>query len=121
MPVQIPSTAHSRRDGPWDGPTLVLILCAAGAAATFAVFAWTLPFALVLPLFSVAAIAGAAAVASLAVSLAWTQPRGPRQTRITSRITYWDIAGALTLVGIVAALLSDPEQVVPLMEARRPD
>jgi len=38
-----------------------------------------------------------------------------------ARITYWDIAGALTFIGIVAALLSDPDQVVPLMEARRSD
>jgi len=112
MPVQIPSAAHSRHDGPWDGPTLVLILCLTGGTATFAVFAWALPFALVLPLFSVAVIACAGAVAALA----WAQPKAR-----PARITYWDIAGALTFIGIVAALLSDPDQVVPLMEARRSD
>jgi len=93
---------------------LVLILCTTGAAATFAALAWKVPFALVLPLFSVVLIAGAVAVAALA----WASSSEPRRP---ARVTYWDIAGALTLIGIVAALLSDPEQVVPLMEARRPD
>jgi hypothetical protein len=113
MPVRLPSTVRARREGPWGGPVLALILCLTAAAATFAVFAWHLPFALVLPLFSVVVIGGAAAIAFLA----WTQPLQPSAVRIT----YWDVAGALTLIGITAALLSDPDQVVPLMEARRSD
>jgi len=34
-----------------------------------------------------------------------------------ARLTYWDVAGALTLVGIGAAVLVDPEQLAPLFDA----
>jgi hypothetical protein len=33
------------------------------------------------------------------------------------RVTYWDVAGALTLIGIGAATLIEPEQMLRLVEA----
>src|SRR5688572_4100750 len=110
MPVQIPVSNPSRRNDPWDGPKIALAALAGVGAAAFAVCAWILPAPLVLPAFSVLAIvlAGAAALMALAA-----QGR-PALTRVT----YWDIAGALTFIGICAALLSDPEQAIPLLESR---
>jgi hypothetical protein len=34
-----------------------------------------------------------------------------------ARLTYWDVAGALTLVGIGATTLIDPEQLARLFDA----
>jgi hypothetical protein len=68
------------------------------------------PGALLLPILSAALILSACVTALVA----WASPQ-PRP----DRLTYWDVTGALTLLGICAALLSEPEQVVPLLEARR--
>jgi hypothetical protein len=38
---------------------------------------------------------------------------------MATALTYWDIAGALTVVGIFAALLSEPELALPLLEDQR--
>lgn len=107
MPVQIPvrnSTPHG-----WDGPRLAAAGAGAAGLASFATAMWILPHALVLPAFSILAVAAAAAFSLLA----WRQTRA----RDPDRVTYWDLAGAATLVGIFAALLSDPQQVLPLLEA----
>jgi hypothetical protein len=80
-------------------------------AAGFGACVWALPAALVLPAFSVLAIALAGAAALLALAV--------RGRPALTRVTYWDIAGALTFVGICAALLSDPEQAIPLLESRQ--
>lgn len=49
---------------------------------------------------------GLAAVVAVA---AWRKPRKGR------RLTYWDVAGALTLIGILIAATIEPEQVVQLV------
>ena len=36
-----------------------------------------------------------------------------------ARLVYWDFAGALTLIGLCAALLGEPEQAVALLERDR--
>ena len=46
--------------------------------------------------------------------IAW-RGRRPHQ----SSLSYWDLAGAVTFVGIAAALMSDPDQALPLFEASR--
>jgi hypothetical protein len=38
------------------------------------------------------------------------------RSRRGSEVTYWDVAGALTLLGLCAAALVDPEQMVRLVE-----
>ena len=65
---------------------------------------------LVLPAVGVLAIIAAIAVAAIA----WLTAQ-----RLTATVNYWDIAGALTFVGIFAALLSDPELALPLLESQR--
>jgi hypothetical protein len=111
MPVQIPVSDKSRRGAPWEVPrgAIAILLCS-GAALIVAV-AWLLPRALVLPTVSVAAVLAAA----LTALIAWSRPRNPQ----SERVTYWDVAGALTLIGVCAALLSDPEAAIPLMESRQ--
>jgi hypothetical protein len=111
LPVDIPVSSPPRRTDPWDGPKVAMALSACLGATAFVLAAWTLPGPLVLPVFSVLAILAAGVLAVVA----WTGPR----PRPAARLTYWDIAGALTFIGVCAALLSDPEQALPLMEMRR--
>lgn len=62
----------------------------------------TLPFVVTL-------IFGLAAVVAL---VAWARGSMPRH-----RVTYWDVAGALTFIGIGAAAMIDPEQMLRLVAA----
>jgi hypothetical protein len=54
-------------------------------------------------------------LAALAALLAWRlgQPSGP------STVSYWDVAGALTLFGICAGAMLDADQMVRLVEGAR--
>ena len=110
MPVRIPVAQPHKRNR-WDGPSLALVALTAALAAASAGAMWALPRALLLPSLSVLMVALAAVVAFAAWR--WREPQRP------NRVTYWDIAGALTLFGIAAALLSDPAEVIPLLEARK--
>ena len=83
-----------------------LITSAVAIAGIGLLAAFVLPVALVLPVLSVALVLGAGAVALYA----WARPARDQA------ITPWDVSGALAFLGIAAALLSDPEQVLPLME-----
>jgi hypothetical protein len=65
----------------------------------------------VLPIVSVMAVVAAGTTAVLA----WLTA----QRLIATGVTYWDITGALTFIGIFAALLSDAGQVLPLLESQR--
>lgn len=94
------------------------------AAATLVSLSWlSLPATLALPAFSVICMTSATFVALLA----WLKPTRIAAGRLGAnrlnaiRLTAWDIVGALTLIGISAALLSDPEQAIPLLEARQTD
>ena len=93
------------------GPQMLSLLVLIGGAALFGLLVLWLPSPLVLPALSLALLAGAALVALLA----WQRPR-PHQ----SLLGYWDLAGALTFIGIAAALLSEPDQVLPLLETVPP-
>jgi hypothetical protein len=53
-----------------------------------------------------------AALAALAGSYAGRTPRH-------ERLSYWDVAGALALVGIFASVLVDPDQLLRLLESGR--
>ncbi|MFA6264726.1 MAG: hypothetical protein WC670_03295 [Pseudolabrys sp.] len=74
-----------------------------------AVLIFLLPPEIVLPLFSVAALAGAAIVALAALV-------APRFAALKP-VNAWDVAGALTLIGCAAAILGEIE---PLLEYLKP-
>jgi uncharacterized membrane protein (DUF4010 family) len=107
-----PLPSRSSR-GETAGPTVAAIVIGAALLAALAVSAWSLPPALVLPAFSLIALGIACAMALLA----WRQP-GAANGR---RVSYWDLAGALTFLGLCAAILSEPEQVLPLLEEAKRD
>lgn len=111
MPIRLTTSNPSKHLNPWDGPKITLALGACIGLVVFIAAAWSLPGPIVLPLFSIVAIAGAMTTAALG----WWSSQ-----RFTAHgLSYWDVAGAMTLVGICAALLSDPEQAIPLLEARQ--
>jgi hypothetical protein len=58
---------------------------------------------------------GLAAVASV---FAWKS----RQRRAGTQLTYWDVAGALVLIGVGLSVLIEPEQLAGVIESqsRRP-
>src|SRR5262245_35055273 len=56
------------------------------------------------------------ALALLAVLIALVASRG-HYAREADHITYWDVAGALTLFGICVASQIDPDQMVRLVES----
>lgn len=74
------------------------------AAAPLFLVAALVPRALVLPSVALAALAAAAAVSFVAW---WSNARRHSET-----ITLWDIAGACTLIGCAAAMLSEPETII---------
>jgi hypothetical protein len=57
-------------------------------------------------------------MASAAALIAWVSGRSPG----ASSLTYWDVAGALTFIGICVASTVEPNEMVALIEAadRRP-
>lgn len=95
------------------GPMLILAVGLCAAATLTSLSLLSLPAALALPAFSVISVLTAAFVALLA----WLTS----QHIVAGRLNVWDVVGALTLIGISAALLSDPEQALPLLESRQTD
>jgi hypothetical protein len=93
------------------GPQGALVTAALLTAAALWFLSATIPAPLILPVVSTLLLLGAAILALVA----WRQPGAdPRLPN------YWDVSGALTLAGIGAALLSEPDAVLPLMEAHLP-
>jgi hypothetical protein len=104
--------AHpQRRRLPQSGPQGVLIAAVLATAAALWFLSGTLPVPLVLPVVSTFLILAAALVAILAWRRPAIDPHLPN---------YWDVSGALTMAGIGAALLSEPDAVLPLLEAHLP-
>jgi hypothetical protein len=96
------------------GPPIAL---AAGVLATFSIVA-LLPTT---PPGGGSAVAIATLLflmASAAALVGWVNGRSPRG----SGLTYWDVAGALTFIGICVASTVEPNEMVALIEAadRRP-
>jgi hypothetical protein len=50
-------------------------------------------------------------LAGLVALVAWRRAPAPQ-----ARLTYWDVAGALTFIGLAAGALVDPEQMTRLIE-----
>lgn len=89
------------------GPSLTFFAAIAATAAVAGTAARALPADYVLPLTSASLFVLAAVVAVFG----WRQ----RKAREQAALTYWDVAGALTLIGICAAALVEPEQMVRVM------
>jgi hypothetical protein len=106
MPVKLGRSAPQAINGP---QTLALATLLAGFGA-FGLLVLFLPPPLVLPAISILLLIAAGGIALIA----W-RGRRPHQ----SSLSYWDLAGAVTFVGIAAALMSDPDQALPLFEASR--
>jgi len=85
-----------------------LAALAAAAAAPLLLLVTLLPRALVLPVFCLLALTGAALVAAVA----WIGSA----RRHSDRITPWDIAGALVFIGFAAGAISDPDRVLALFD-----
>ena len=90
------------------GTQVTLAALVAGAAAPIAFLVSLVPRAQVLPVLCLLALAGAALVALAA----WW--RGARSGG--DRITPWDVAGALALIGFAAGMLSEPHTVLALFD-----
>jgi hypothetical protein len=88
-----------------SGPQLVFVGALAAAVATAVVLAQSLSKDHVLPTVSTLLFLMAAAVALVA----WRHPtRGPH-------LSYWDVAGVLTFIGIFVAAAIEPDQMVRLV------
>jgi hypothetical protein len=83
----------------------------AATGAGFAAALVLLPPALVLPVTAIGLLLAAATLAALA----WLTPGEVGR----SRIVFFDIAGALAVIGLCAALLGEPEQAIALIEPDR--
>jgi uncharacterized membrane protein YfcA len=112
MPVTDPMRGEATGDRFAAGSNLALIGSAAVLAGTLLISAWSLPPQLVLPTVSLSALATACVVAFVAWRI---------RARERGHPTHWDIAGALTFIGMCAAILSEPDQVVPLLQAASSD
>ena len=83
----------------------------AAAAGGFTAALVLLPPVMVFPVTALGLLVTAATFALIA----WASPpeTGP------SRIVFWDFSGALTLIGLAAALFGEPEQAIALLERDR--
>jgi hypothetical protein len=103
----MPATDPIRRGDAASRPANGMALAAGLLAATFGLSVWKLPPAFTLPTVCLAAlVAGGAAAA-----FAWTS-----SVRDQGHPNYWDVAGALIFIGMCAAMLSEPDQLWPLLE-----
>ena len=106
--------AHAARQGlparRWYGLAIALAgaTAAAGAALTAALL--LLPPSLVFPVTGLALVVAAASFAFIA----WISP-----LEVGNRLVFWDVAGAMTVLGLCAALIGEPEQAVALLDRDR--
>jgi hypothetical protein len=110
VPIQLPTPKSDIRLRGWNGPTLAAATVVFAGASASCALVWTLPAPLVLPAIGVLATLAAVIVALIA----WLTAQ-----QVSGSLTYWDVVGALTVVGVFATLLSEPELVLPLLENQR--
>jgi hypothetical protein len=103
----MPATDPIRRGAAASRPVSGMAVAAGLLTATLGLSAWTLPPAFMLPTVCLAALVAAVAAAAFAWSSCAHDKGHPN---------YWDVAGALTFVGMCAAMLSEPDQLLPLLE-----
>jgi len=103
-PIRRPRTRTVRDVGP--AATFIAAVLATFVALALAAF--MLPRDLVLPTLATLYFV----LAALLALVAWRAQQRPDD----DALTYWDVAGALTLFGICAATLLDADQLVRLVE-----
>jgi hypothetical protein len=104
--------AH-RRNARTLGPPLAFAAAVLMASVTLATSTTLLSTDLAFAVCSVL-LFGLAALVAL---LAWSRGR----SRPGSEVTYWDVAGALILLGVCAGALVDPDHMVRLVEGAQRD
>ena len=117
MAITHPAKNFARRSDPWTlGPQVTFAVALLIAFAVLAISTTTLPTDFVFPLTSTLLFV----LAGLVALVAWSRGRPSEQAQANDQaahqVTYWDVAGALTFIGICAASLIDPDQMVRLME-----
>jgi drug/metabolite transporter (DMT)-like permease len=110
------ASAHdlARQDKrPARGPQVAFIASVLAIFGILMVSGRALPPDLVTPVI-VSLLFGLAAIVAIA---AWRNPR-----RLTAtQLNYWDVAGALVLIGMALSALIEPEQMVRLVEGDHRD
>lgn len=102
--IRTPPTATSQL-----GPPLALAAGLAAAVAALALFSQRLHGDLV-----PAALSGMFFVlAAVIAALTWRRPRK------TPRLSYWDVAGVFTLIGVCIAATVEPEQMINIVSPNR--
>jgi hypothetical protein len=95
----------------WHGIAVAIVAALAAAAGALVAAVVLLPPPQVLP----ASVAGLMLAAATTALIAWAAP--PEAGR--ARIMFWDIAGALTAIGVCAALFGETGEAVALLERDR--
>ena len=112
MPIISPAKRLGQRSRPRTrGPEVTFAAAVVTAFAALAACWALLPADVVLPAVSTLLFV----MACLVAFLAWRLEPAREQIRVT----YWDVAGALTLFGICVASQIDPDQMVRLVEGAR--
>ena len=101
----------SHRRPPTDDPLAPILAFVASLMAVLIVMILLLPQPVVLPAFSLWALAAAGALALLAAT---------RRSRAQRPLTAWDIAGAFTLIGCAAAIIGEIEPVLDYIRPAAP-
>lgn len=107
IPAKIEETEASAQP---IGPVHLFAL-AAGASAILAAYAARK----ISPDALYPAVAAALFVAAaLMAALGWRQRKAK-----PAHVTYWDVSGALTLIGCAAAMMTEPESIMQVFELRQ--
>jgi len=107
-----PQGPRFRPRRPGKGPRSPDLAFVAVLVVALAVFVLVLPHPIVLPVFSLWAIAASAGAAFLAIL--------PLRARTSYAGIAWDMAGAFTLVGCAAAILGEIEPIIELIRPSGP-
>jgi hypothetical protein len=108
MATRTPARQESQPAQPVGPVHLFVLAVGASAIVAFSASRAVSPDAL-LPVVCIALFVSAAILAALG----WRQRKAK-----PAFITYWDVSGALTLIGCAAAVMSEPESVMQLFELR---
>jgi uncharacterized membrane protein len=103
-----PNTNWKKRNAPSRGSFGILTLLSVLIALPAFLMISMLEPGLVLPAFSILLFAAAAIAAIVA--------RSSHVYKNSATVTLWDIAGAFTMMGCAAAILSEPDQAAQFFE-----
>jgi hypothetical protein len=112
MTISKPATrnGHHLLHNPWNGPRVTFLATFAAVGVLMA--AGLIPNNLLMPAIATLLFVLAAAFALVA----WI-----RCNTDEYQVTYWDVAGAVALIGIGAAALVEPDQLVRLVAGAHSD